>query len=150
MSDVLSFASLDAHWQARTAQIAKLLEAVPVTSGVSVLIVLENASAQTAVAWACAQCACSALVLAADAPPEVVLRAIAEHRPRVVVCRPEMFGWASKQAFLNDCAAIYTCAESGDGTLLDRASHFPSDAAESDGFDLDLIRLLDRQGQLQN
>jgi len=59
-----------------------------------------------------------------DSTPALWEAQMAEIKPAVVVCAPEMFGWMSKLAFLNGAAAIYTCGEAGEGTLLFRASHF--------------------------
>lgn len=43
-----------------------------------------------------------------------------------LVCHAGVFGWASKAAFLAGVPAVYTVADDGEGTLLDRARHHPT------------------------
>ncbi|HEX2542392.1 MAG TPA: malonyl-CoA synthase [Caldimonas sp.] len=46
-------------------------------------------------------------------------------RPAVFVCAPKDFGWASKLAFAAETTYVFTLGDDREGTLLDRASHFP-------------------------
>lgn len=123
MTDVFSIASLSAPWQVHIKSIAKLFAGLPVTGHKSVLVMLFDQQAQAAVYAAIAELGWEAIVIPADCTPSGVEQVIAQTRPAVAVCLPEVFGWVSKLAFLGKCLAIYTCGENGEGTLLDRASH---------------------------
>lgn len=104
--------------------IASLWRRLPLPAAQSVLVLLPvDGPAYQAVAGACMQGDWRLVGLPVDAQAATVELAIAKHRPGVVVCVPEIFGWVSKQAFLGHCMAIYTCGEEGEGTLLDRARH---------------------------
>jgi len=124
MSEVMPFSSLDAHWHQRAGQVAQLFASVPVAPGACILTMLGQSSAQTAVLWACAQAQVQAVVMPADAAQQAVAQVIAQHQPSVVVCASGVFGWVSKLAFVAGTAAVYTCGEAQEGTLLDRAVHF--------------------------
>ena len=46
-------------------------------------------------------------------------------RPAMFVCAPKDFVWASKLAFGAETTYVFTLGDDRQGTLLDRASHFP-------------------------
>ena len=48
---------------------------------------------------------------------------VGDAEPAVVVCAPANFGWLSKLAFKGGTAHVYTLAEDGSGSLLERAAH---------------------------
>jgi len=50
---------------------------------------------------------------------------IDDAEPAVVICAPGNFGWVSKIAFQAGTRHVFTLGETRDGTLLERANHFP-------------------------
>ncbi len=54
---------------------------------------------------------------------------IDDAEPAVVVCAPGNFGWVSKIAFQAGTKHVFTLGEAREGTLLERASHFPDSFA---------------------
>ena len=50
---------------------------------------------------------------------------LSDAKPAVFVCAPKDFAWASKLAFGAETTYVFTLGDDRQGTLLDRASHFP-------------------------
>lgn len=148
MSDLMAFSSLGVAWQTRATQIAQLLRTVPAAADASILIMLGESAAQTALVLASATCRRDAVVLADHASQTVVEQVIQHSQAGVVVCHPAVFGWVSKLAFLNGCAAIYTCGNDQEGTLLDRAAHFDGGAVELAASGMARLQFYDQQGRL--
>lgn len=116
-------------WDSHIPAVAQLMRSLPLPTSSKLLSLLVPEVA--AMVDAAAQRAGMQVQhLAADAEPDAVQQAMQTYQPHVVVCSPEVFGWVSKCMFLTGGYAIYTCGAEGQGTLLDRASHF-ADAASS-------------------
>ena len=112
------------QWNDLIMPVAQLLKAQPVRPQASVLWMLNVPGAVQMLRQAIAQAGFQGVEVPADAHPPVLEAMMVLHPPAVVVCAPQVFGWVSKQAFLANCSAVFTCGESGEGTLLDRAKHF--------------------------
>lgn len=149
MTDVMNAMSLSDPTEQLAGAIASLWSRLPLPEGQAVVVLLPfNSPAYAAVAGAAAIGRWPLVSMPVDAQPQGLAHAIAQHRPGVVVCMPEIFGWASKQAFLGHCSAIYTCGEEGEGTLLDRARHCAEPlSAPLNPLDQVHCVLLDAQGQ---
>ena len=147
MNDVTKrFSQSDAGWPV-SSQIAQLLQTLPLPHAGTVLLVLPEAQAYDALRGAADLLSLHVVVMPVHSEQEGVARAIAQNKPCVVVCVPEIFGWVSKLAFLGGCLAIYTCGETGEGTLMDRASHFlPTREIEVQRQRKSLLLKLDRDG----
>lgn len=131
MSDVTNPMSLSDPTESLSAAIAGLWRRLPLPTGQPVLVLLPaGGPAYQAVVGAAAVGGWPLVCMPVEAQPQGVAHAIAQHRPVVVVCVPEIFGWVSKQAFLGQCMAIYTCGQEGEGTLLDRARHCAAPESE--------------------
>lgn len=115
--------ALSAPWALAAAQIGPLLQALPLPPGAPILLLLQGAQAHAALLTAAAAQGLNVVSMPADSTADGVKTAMADTQPCVVVCAPTMFGWVSKLAFLQGCLAVYTCAEDGEGTLLNRAAH---------------------------
>lgn len=130
MSDVMVCTGTFTQWQGYVQPVAKLFQALPVPANACVVVMLDTSDvgdvsgAKLLLAAVAAAIGCKEVALPVHAAQPEVEQMLAQHQPTVVVCAPAVFGWVSKLAFLAGCVAIYTCAEDGAGTLLDRASHF--------------------------
>ena len=52
---------------------------------------------------------------------------IGNAQPAVVVCSPDSFGWVSKLAFSAGTQSVFTLDAAGHGSLMERASHHPTE-----------------------
>lgn len=124
MSDVMPRIQVSAQWRSFVQPISRLFQSVPVSKGRVVLLMLQSDEAREAICAAARAVDCECVEISANAVQADVEQAIAQHLPVIVVCAPEVFGWVSKTAFVAGSAAIYTCGENSEGTLLVRAAHF--------------------------
>lgn len=124
MSDVMPRIQVSAQWRSFVQPISRLFQSVPVSSGSVVLLILQSEEAREAICAAARAVDCECVEISANAAQADVEQAIVQHLPVVVVCVPEIFGWVSKTAFVAGSAAVYTCGEHSQGTLLARAAHF--------------------------
>lgn len=136
MNDVTQNFRLEEPWLSASSQMAQLLRTLPLSHAGPLLLVLPEAGAYGALCAAAAQLGWLVVAMPVQSEQEGVAWAIAQNKPGVVVCAPEIFGWVSKLAFLGGCLAIYTCGEEGEGTLMDRASHFSATSASKTGADI--------------
>lgn len=125
MTDVIHNIAATDLWANAASQTSQLFKSQLAPSGAPILLIVSAALAHDTVLAAAAAQDFSVVKMPALSTQEGVKLAIAHTQPCAVVCAPEIFGWVSKLAFLGGCAAIYTCGDEGEGTLLDRASHFP-------------------------
>lgn len=123
MNDVTQTVSLPQSWQLAARQMTQLFRQLPLPHHSSLLVVLPEAEAYETLRVAASALGLRMVAMPAHSTQAGVARAIAQTKPCVVVCTPEVFGWVSKLAFLGGCLAIYTCGAEGEGTLLDRAFH---------------------------
>lgn len=110
-------------WDSHIPAVAQLMRSLPLQTPSKLLCVLSPEAAGM-VETAAQRAGMQVQHLAADAEPDAVQHAMQTWQPQVVVCSPDIFGWVSKMMFLSGGYAIYTCGAEGQGTLLDRASHF--------------------------
>ena len=123
MSNEISLSAASLPWPSYVQPIAQLWQALPILPNAPVWAMLAAPQALDALRAAAAQTQRPLVTLDAHSTQDQVAAHIAQTRPGVVVCAPEVFGWVSKIAFLNHVHAVYTCGEGGEGTLLDRARH---------------------------
>ena len=122
MSDEMHSLSVEL-WPTYAQAVSQLFLAVQVHKGQPVLAIQASPSAISMLQVAADAIERQLIVVPADSTPDDLNQQLADLQPAVVVCVPEIFGWASKLAFLNGVSAIYTCGETGEGTLLSRALH---------------------------
>lgn len=124
MSDEISWSAASIQWSSYAQPIAKLWQALPIHPCAPVWAMLATPQAMDTLRAAAAQTEHPLVTLPVHSTQDEVGAHIAQTQPAVVICAPEVFGWVSKIAFLNHVHAVYTCAEAGEGTLLDRARNY--------------------------
>lgn len=71
---------------------------------------------------------------------------IGDAEPAVVVCAPDHFGWVSQIAFKSGTRHVFTLGDQRQGTLLERAAHFPDSFTTANKQPDDLAAILYTSG----
>ena len=109
---------------AGSARIARLLDSLELPAGSRIAVQLEKSVEAILLYLAALRAGLVYLPLNMAYQPQEMAYFIADAQPAVVVCSPDHFGWISKLAFKTGSTQVFTLAEDGSGSLLERAAHF--------------------------
>lgn len=107
-----------------SARIARLLGSLELPAGSRLAVQVEKSVESMLLYLAALRAGLVYLPLNMAYQPQEMAYFIGDAEPAVVVCSPDNFGWLSKLAFKADSAHVFTLAEDGRGSLLERAAHF--------------------------
>ena len=107
-----------------SARIARLLGSLELPAGSRLAVQVEKSVESMLLYLAALRAGLVYLPLNMAYQPQEMAYFIGDAEPAVVVCSPDNFGWLSKLAFKADSAHVFTLAEDGSGSLLERAAHF--------------------------
>ena len=106
-----------------SARIANLLASLELPTGSRIAVQVEKSVEAVMLYLATLRTGLIFLPLNMAYQPDEMAYFIGDAEPAVVVCAPANFGWLSKLAFKGGTAHVYTLAEDGSGSLLERAAH---------------------------
>ena len=106
-----------------SARIANLLASLDLPAGARVAVQVEKSVEAVLLYLATLRAGLIFLPLNMAYQPDEMAYFIGDAEPAVVVCSPANFGWLSKLAFKSGSAQVFTLAEDGSGSLLERAAH---------------------------
>ncbi len=107
-----------------SARIARLLGSLELPAGSRLAVQVEKSVESMLLYLAALRAGLVYLPLNMAYQPQEMAYFIGDAEPAVVVCSPDNFGWISKLAFKAGSAHVFTLAEDGSGSLLERAVHF--------------------------
>ena len=107
-----------------SARIARLLGSLELPAGSRLAVQAEKSVESMLLYLAALRAGLVYLPLNMAYQPQEMAYFIGDAEPAVVVCSPDNFGWVSKLAFKAGSAHVFTLAEDGSGSLIERATHF--------------------------
>lgn len=109
-----------------TAMVANLLEFLELPKGARIAVQVEKSVEALVLYLATLRAGLVYLPLNTAYQSAEMAYFIEDAKPAVVVCSGRNFGWVSKMAFLAGTSHVFTLNDDRTGSLLDRASQFPT------------------------